>query len=133
MRKLLSLTLLFTLMVVAFAQPTIPTKLFDVRNGNGVVDSGVTYPNAIVIPFKDAAAKTKTVDAIATAYGYQATIPDPVNPGQTIANPQSKAAFANKQIAAYLRDNLESVSLNTAAEAARKTAKTASDAELPDK
>jgi len=46
-----------------FAQaPSIPTKAFDVRNGNGVIDAGTTYPNAIVIPFKDAAAKQKFLD-----------------------------------------------------------------------
>ena len=39
--------------------PSVPTKAFDVREANGIVDTGTTYAAAIVIPFKDLAAETK--------------------------------------------------------------------------
>lgn len=42
----------------AIQTPSIPTKAFDVREVNGIVDRGTTYPAAIVIPFRDLAAQT---------------------------------------------------------------------------
>lgn len=116
--------------VYASQAPTIPVKLFDVRNGNRVVDNGTTYPQAIVIPFKDKAAKDKLIDAFAKAYNYQDTIPG--ENGTTIPNPQSKTVFANRQITRYLKDILESAEVNAASDAARKTASDALKTELPD-
>lgn len=136
MKKLLLLT---TCCLIAFAagaatmqQPTIPTRAFDVRNGNGIVDTGVTYPQAIVIVFKDKASKDEMIDAFAAQYNYQATIPDPANPnGAQIPNPVSKAQFMNKQITAYLRDIYKAAQTATATEAARKAASNAADEKLP--
>lgn len=111
---------------------TLPQKLFDVRNGNNCVDADATaYPAATVIVFKDAAAKNKVVDSFATAYGYQATIPDPANPGQTINNPQSKQAFYNARLTDFIRDIYRSVTIRAAEVAAAVTAKTNADGELP--
>ena len=128
---LLTSVMLGVLIAQSVAQPTIPTRMFDVRNGNGVVDTGVTYPQAIVIVFKDKASKDEFIDAVATQYKYQATIPDPANPGSAIANPVSKAAFANKQITAYCRDIVSAASAASAVDAARKTATDAAEAKLP--
>ena len=55
-RLLIAITLLA---IPIFAQaPNVPTKAFDVREANGIVDQGTAYPAALVIPFKDAAAET---------------------------------------------------------------------------
>lgn len=116
----------------SFAQPTIPTRLFDVRNGNGVVAAGVTYPQAIVIVFKDKAAKDEVLDAFAAQYNYQAKVADPANPtGPQIDNPQTKAGFANRQITAYVRDVYKAAQAQTATDTARKAADSAADAKLP--
>lgn len=137
MRKLLlheyaAIALLLALGVYAvIAQPTIPTKLFDVRNGNGVVDAGTTYPQAIVIVFKDKAAKDEMIDAFAAQYGYRATIPDPANPGQTIANPQTKQAFMHRHITAYFRDVAKGAAVATAIDNAKKSAEDAQEQKLP--
>lgn len=91
MKKLLVLTLL---VLPVFAQaPSIPTRAFDVRNGNGVVDNGTTYPFAIVIPFKDAAAKQKFLDDYAD------------NNNWANANPQpAKQKFALDGIKQWMKD-----------------------------
>ena len=58
MKKLILTLIVFVLPVFAQA-PSIPTRAFDVREANGIVDQGTTYPAALVIPFKDLAAETK--------------------------------------------------------------------------
>lgn len=131
MQKLLSLILLILMMVVAFAQPQIPTKLFDVRSGNGVVDTGVTYPRATVVVFKDNTSKDALIDAFAAEYSYQAIVPNPAIPGQTMANPQSKQGFFNEKLSVYLKDIYKAHKTKAAAKAANDTAASAADAELP--
>lgn len=122
----------FLAFATSSAQPTIPTRMFDVRNGNGVINAGVTYPQAVVIVFKDKASKDEMIDAFAAQYTYQATIPDPANPsGPQIPNPQTKQAFMNKQITAYLRDVFKAAQAQAATSAAQKTASDAADAKLP--
>lgn len=74
MKKLFLALILFVLPVFAQA-PSIPTKAFAVRNGNGVVDAGTTYPAAIVIPFRDAAAKQKWLDDYAGANNWANQVP----------------------------------------------------------
>jgi len=76
MKKLILTLIVFALPVFAQA-PSIPTKAFDVRNGNGVIDAGTTYPNAIVIPFKDAAAKQKFLDDYADNNNWANANPQP--------------------------------------------------------
>jgi len=73
------LVLMFTIISIpVFAQaPGIPTKAFDVRNGNGVTDNGTTYPAAIVIPFKNAAAKQKFLDDYADNNNWANANPQP--------------------------------------------------------
>jgi hypothetical protein len=41
---------------------------------------------------------SRIVEALAVAYHYQVTIPDPQNPNETIPNPESKAAFGRRMI-----------------------------------
>lgn len=119
MKKLL-LLFLFALPLSAQA----PTKLFDVKNGNGIVDNGVAQAQATYVVYRDANAKTAIIQAFCDAYGYQATIN-----GQP--NPQSKQAFFNQQITHYIKDVYRAQLVKTAAEAAGKTAGDNADADLP--
>lgn len=43
-------------------------------------------------------------NAFASAYGYQATIPDPNNAGQTIPNPETKGQFTERKIREFIRE-----------------------------
>lgn len=117
---------------IRFPEPAqIPTRLFDVRSGNGLVLDGVTYPRATVIVYSGNAGKDAIIDALALMGGYQDTVPDPNNPGQTIPNPQSKQAFFNKRLEQFIRDNYKAAKISTAEKAAKATAEAAADAELP--
>lgn len=115
----------------------VPTRLFDVRNGNGLTEAGTTYTRATYIAFKDNASKDAIIDAVCAMGGYQATIPNPaygrnVEGSQpTIANPQTKQAFFNKRIEQFLRDNYRAWKTSAAEKAAKATAEAAADAELP--
>lgn len=74
-RLLITITLL---VLPVFAQaPSIPTKAFDVREANGIVDQGTTYPAALVIPFKDAAAEQKFYDDYANNNNWANANPQP--------------------------------------------------------
>lgn len=106
----------------------IPTKLFDVSNGNGVIDAGVPYPSATVIVYRDAAAKNKIIDAVARAGSYSATLPGGVTP-----NPQSKQVFFNKWLSNTIRDIVRNDAVSEAARAAAVAAGATADADLPDK
>jgi hypothetical protein len=114
----------------------IPTKLFDVQNGNGAV-LDVTYPRATLIAFKDNASKDAVIDAFAAMGGYQDTVPnpayDPAVPGSTptIPNPQSKQQFYTKRVTQFIRDTYKSYKISVAEKAAKATAETAAEAELP--
>ena len=141
MRKFTILITIVAILGVTLTSAQAPTKLFDVRNGNGIVDNSVAQPQATYIAYKDAAAKQKVLDAFATAYGYPATVPNPAfdsskpvdaqtNP-QTIPNPQTKQAFFNRQLTAYIRDIVRSEAIKTAAKTASDTASTAVDLDLP--
>lgn len=123
--------LVVVFIIIVNAQPTIPAKLFDVRNGNGIVDAGTTYPQATVIVFKDKAAKDAIIEAFAAEYGYQTTVADNDRPRQTIPNPKSKQAFMNEKLTDFVRDVYRAHKLKTAEAAAKKTAGDAADAELP--
>jgi len=69
MKKLLSLSLVI-LSVAASAQA--PAKLLDVRNGNGIVDAGVTQAQATYIAYKDVASKQDVIDALCDLGNYDA-------------------------------------------------------------
>ena len=125
------LLLCFCLPTIAVVQaPTIPTKLFDVRNGNGVVDGGTTYTAAIVIPFGTVGGRTAIqnknafLDAFADANSYSATLPDGT------AN-ITKQQFFIRALTDYMRTNYKAGVVNTAASAAGKTAGDVVDAEVP--
>lgn len=59
--------------------------------------------------------------AACALYGYQATIPDPAHPGQTLPNPQTPAQFAAQRIIQYAVDVAKSYAAKQA-DAARVTA-----------
>lgn len=94
MKKLLSFSLVFLSITVA-AQA--PTKLLEVRNGNGIVDAGVTQAQATYIVYKDAAAKTALIDALCALGNYDALDP---------ATRPSRQNFANQEIKNWLRDKV---------------------------
>lgn len=54
----------------------------------------------------DAATRDRIINAVAAVAGYQPTIPDPANPGQTIPNPSTKRAFVKDHLRAYLRQTV---------------------------
>lgn len=77
----------------AIQTPSVPTKAFNVREANGIVDQGTTYPAALVIPFKDAAAQTKFYQDYAD------------NNNWANANPQpTKRRFALDGIKQFMKD-----------------------------
>lgn len=138
MKKFILLALLaLTLIQAPSFEAQVPTRLFDVRNGNGLTENSVTYNRATYIAFKDNAAKDAVIDAICAMGGYQATVPNPaydpkVQGSQpTIANPQTKQQFYNKRIEQFLRDNYRAWKTSVAEKAAKATAEAAADAELP--
>ena len=45
----------------------------------------------------------EVVDALCQRYGYQDTLPDPNNAGQTIPNPETRAQFAKRQVAEFIK------------------------------
>jgi len=57
---------------------------------------------------------SRITNALATNYGYQATIPDPQNPESTIANPETKAQFAQRMVKKFLIDNVKAAEINAA-------------------
>ncbi len=91
-----------------------PSKLFDISNGNGAVIGGETVTRGTLIWYANNAAKNKVEDQFALAYGYQATVTnpafnpalpvDPITNPATIPNPQSKAAFFNRQLTQFIKD-----------------------------
>ena len=94
--KHLLLLLVFLFTITASAQA--PTKLFDIRNGDGIVDGGVVQPQAMYIVFKDAAAKTTVIDALCDLGNYSA-----LNP----ATRPNRAAFARNEIKNFLRAKVQ--------------------------
>ena len=80
-------------------------------------------------------------DQFALAYGYPVTVTnpafnpalpvDPITNPQTIPNPQSKAAFMNKQLTRYIKDIVKSSQVQAAAATAAASAATSADTELP--
>ena len=71
MKKLVLFSLLF---VAITASAQAPNKLFAVKNGNGIVDNGVTQDQAVYIVFKDAAAKLTVTDALCDTANFGALI-----------------------------------------------------------
>ena len=97
MRKLGLLVLLISVLGIGNAQP--PAKLFDVRNGNGVIDGANTDAFATLIVFKDQASKQSVIDAFCKVGGWQALIGG-------VANPQSKPQFFHSELQKMIRDRV---------------------------
>jgi len=133
--SLIVMAIIVIFMANALVRSQVPTKLFDVRAGNGIVDNGTAQAQATYIAYKDAAAKQKVLDAFASAYGYQDKIPNPLagQQGQaaTIPNPQSKQAFFNQQLTRYIKDIVRSQDIATAQKTAADSAAATVDATLP--
>lgn len=91
--KKLFLLLLLLITASAFAQA--PTKLFDFRNGNGIVDGATAQPFAFYVAFKDNPAKQAVIDALCDVGNYDALDP---------ATRPTKQAFALRELQFHLRD-----------------------------
>jgi len=60
----------------------------------------------ITITIPDAT-NTDLVSAVCSNYLYQATIPDPANPGKTIANPMTPAQFAFSKLIQWGKEHID--------------------------
>ncbi len=95
--------------------PAVPTKQFDVRQGNNCVDAdGTTYPRATVIVFRDNNAKDKAIDAITSAYGWNESL-------------GTKQQFFNK----HLQDHIKAHIRNAEGANAALVAQAAIESDLP--
>ena len=52
-------------------------------------------------------------NALASLYGYQASIPDPENLGQTIANPETKTQFAKRMVQECIKERVKTAERTT--------------------
>ena len=102
------LAILFVLLLCGAANAQAPTKLFDFRAGNNIVDNGTVQPQAWYIAFKDAAARQAVTDAICAVGNYDALDP---------ATRPSKQAFALRELQFHLRDIVRQSREKTAAKA----------------
>lgn len=99
--------------------PAVPTKLFDVRQGNQSVDADATvYPRATLIVFRDNAAKDAVIDAFCDKFGF-------VPSGE-----QTKQQFFNSHLQNHIRAIYREQKAAAAGLVAAKTAGDAADAEL---
>ena len=91
MKKLLTIALV--LFLAGSAVATQKARIFGVRNGNGVVDAGVTINHATLIVYPDAPSKQIVIDALCDLGNYDALDP---------ATRPSKQAFANDELKNWL-------------------------------
>lgn len=73
----------------------------------------ITIPDAV---------GSRVVDGLAGQYNYQATIPapNPLNP--PVPNPETKAQFAKRMVAKFIKDSVKAFEATQAAGTARDTA-----------
>ena len=90
MKKIALLLIISCALSVGLAQA--PNKLFAVKNGNGIVDTGVVQDQAIYIVFKDAAAKLAVTDALCNTANFGALIRPAGETPQQLA--QARRQFA---------------------------------------
>jgi hypothetical protein len=82
---------------------------------------------AVTITFSyqvpDAATQQRLIDGVCGTYGYTATVPDPANPaGPPIANPETRAQFARRQVRLWLFQSIRDWEAQKAADAANAAA-----------
>lgn len=94
------LFLLSVLLWAATVSAQAPNKLFAVRNGNGIIDSGVTVDQGIYIIFKDSAAKLTVTDALCDTANFKGLIRPEGETPQQLA--QARRQFAMDEIKAWL-------------------------------
>lgn len=113
-RLLLLVILLFSVSVSAQA----PNRLFAVRNGNGIVDAGVTQDQAVYIVFKDSAAKLAVIDALCDTANFGALVRPANETPQQLA--QARRQFALDEIRFWLNGKVEQNRLRIIEEAKAK-------------
>lgn len=92
-----------------------------------ILEHGGVVVDTAIAEMPDAAFEL-AVDAIAAAYGYQAEIEDPDNPGQMIPNPMTKWRHYAYQLRAFATDHARTYAMKRAAEAATAQAAAQIDA-----
>lgn len=138
-KVLFSISILIMAAISAATQ--VPVKLFDIRNGNGLVDNGTANPQATYIVYKGAQSKQQVIDSFAYIYGYVENVPNPAfdpkkaidsvtNP-QLIPNPQSKQSFYHQQLSRIIKSTVRSKELELAIKATSDATSAAVDATLP--
>ena len=70
--------------------------------------------------------KDEIIDAICANYRYQETVTDPE--GLEIPNPMTKAQFAKRKLAEFVKENLKSYKVSQVVETARDAAIVEADA-----
>jgi hypothetical protein len=68
--------------------------------------------------------------AFAFQYGYQATLPDEANPGQSLPNPETKSQFVKRMMAEHLRSVVKAYEVGLAQQQAGATAGAGIDTDL---
>lgn len=63
-------------------------------------------PALLTLNVPDQATADRIVTALCAVNGYQDTVPDPANIGQTIPNPQTRQQFAKAQVMQFLRQTV---------------------------
>jgi hypothetical protein len=63
----------------------------------------------------------RVLNGMAGAYSYQAAIPDPAHPGQTVPNPETKTQFAQRALVQFVRESVRGYEATQAGEAARSS------------
>jgi hypothetical protein len=70
----------------------------------------------------------RVLDGVAGAYNYQATVPDAAHPGQTLANPETKAQYVRRMLVSWVRESVRGYEATQAGEAARSSKAAEADA-----
>lgn len=79
----------------------------------------------IIIDVPNAADVTRALDAFAATFGWQPTISQG---GSQVANPETKAAFAKRQTAIWIKSIVSAYESQLAASSARTTAEASANA-----
>lgn len=77
-----------------------------------------------------AAQMPRVIAAFVGVYNYQTQVPDPANPGQMIANPETKPQFTQRMMRQHAMDVTKTWEASTAGETARAIAVAKVDTEI---
>lgn len=130
MKRILTLTLVIAFLASLSVEAQAPTRFYRVRAIGGSNDT--ILAGGFALEFRDVPSRNIIVNAFTDAYGYTDTIPDPDNPGQTIPNPVTRAAFTARQLELYIRSVVRQKLTQNDADAAKAAKEAELDADLPE-